>query len=108
MSHSSLDRRLGHELGVYIQTGVAPEVADVARQRAILRPLAGMLDLAGWQEAASRNCALEVERVGVSSRLHLRPSLRDPDDIPNTWRQGVVFSQFEVEKDLPSCILKMP
>ncbi len=51
---------------------------------------------------------MEVERGGVPSRLHLRPSLRDPDDVPETWRQGVVFSQFEVEKDLPSCILKMP
>lgn len=108
MSHSALDRRLGHELGVYIQTGVAPEIMDVAKQRAIMRPLAGMLRLAGWEVAPAGVCALNVERCGTPSRIHLRPSLRDPDDVPEEWCRGVVFSQFEIEKDLPSCLLKMP
>lgn len=108
MSHSALDRRLGHELGIYIQTDVAPEIADLVQQRTILGPLAGMLSLAGLQVASSRVCALDVGREGVPTRLHLRPSLRDPDDVPDIWRQGVVFSQFEIEKDLPSCLLKMP
>lgn len=108
MSHSALDRRLGHELGVYIQTGVAPEVMDLGQQGAILRPFAGMLGLAGWQIATPSECALQVVRGGVRSQLHLRPSLRDSGDVPEAWRRGVVFSQFEVEKDLPSCLLKMP
>ena len=108
MSHSALDRRLGHELGIYIQTDVAPEIADLVQQRTILGPLAGMLSLAGLQVASSRVCALDVGQEGVPTRLHLRPSLRDPDDVPDIWRQGVVFSQFEIEKDLPSCLLKMP
>jgi len=108
MSHSTLDRRLGHELGVYIQAGVAPEVMGLAQQGAVFRPLAEMLGLAGWQLATSHECALEVVRGGVRSQLHLRPSLRNPGDVPRGRGQVVVFSQFEVEKDLPSCLLKMP
>jgi len=108
MSHSALDRRLGYELGVYIQTGIAPEVMDLGQQGAILRPLAGMLGLAGWQLATSSECALYMVRGGARSQLHLRPSLRDSGHVPEAWRPGIVFSQFEVEKDLPSCLLKMP
>lgn len=108
MNHSVLDRRLGHELGVYIQTGMAPEMMDIGRQGATLQPLRRMLELAGWQHTGSRECALEVVRGGVRTRLHLRPSLRDPTDVPDEWRRGVMFSQFEVEKDLPSCLLKLP
>lgn len=108
MNHSALDRRLGYELGVYARTGVAPQAADVLEQRDILRPLSGMLALAGWHIRQSQECALDVERSGVRSRLHLRPSLRDKRDVPDTWERDIVFSQFEVEKDLPSCLLKMP
>jgi len=108
MSHSTLDRRLGHELGVYIQTGAAPEIMDVGRQRAILRPLASMLGLGGWQVVPSASAALEAKRDSASAQLHLRPSLRDLADVPNEWHQGIVYSQFEIEKDLPSCLLKLP
>lgn len=108
MSHTALDRRLGNDLGVYIQTGVAPEVIGAVQQGEVFRPLAGMLELAGWRVRSSRDCAMLVERSDVRSRIHLRPSLRDPRDLPEIWQRGIVFSQFEVEKDLPSCLLKMP
>lgn len=108
MTHAQLDRKLALDLAQYIISGAAPAIEPPRAQHEQLRPLLSMLRLMGWRTSESRNFGAEIGRPGSVAQIALRPALVDPASVPAHWRGVLQFSAFEIEKDLPSCLLEIP
>jgi hypothetical protein len=108
MSHSILDRHLACQLGKYLRDGAVPEIASAVRQREILRPVAQMLELEGWSLTASTATAFDAFKDDSHISLAARPALRAVESDPVAWSNTIVLSEYEIRKDLPSCLMKIP
>jgi ATP-dependent helicase YprA (DUF1998 family) len=108
MTHAQLDRRLALDLARYAQEGVPPMICTPTEQHARLGPFLSMVRLGGWQVAAVREFGARITRGTHSVDIALRPALFDPDSVPASWRGALQVSDFEVDKDLPSCLLEIP
>lgn len=108
MSHTQLDRRLALDLARYALNDTVPKLAAAQEQRHALGPLLSMLQLDGWSIRSSPTFGAIVSCEGKQLNLALRPALFDPYSLPGNWSEAHTFSQFEVEKDLPSCLLAVP
>jgi len=108
MTHAELDRRLALDLARYAQYGEAPSICDPSAQHNRLRPLLSMFRLGGWHVAASETFGARICRNGHFVDIALRPALFDPASVPASWSRALCLSDFEVEKDLPSCLLEIP
>jgi ATP-dependent helicase YprA (DUF1998 family) len=107
LNHTTLDRHLAMQLGRYFRDGTVPEVGSPIVQRELLQPVAEILALEGWSLQEDTVGAFRVEKAGQRRTIALRPSLRSADADPAGWRDAIVFSQFQVGRDLPSCLLKV-
>jgi hypothetical protein len=87
---------------------VVPAIGAPAVQREILRPVERMLELEGWHLSASNVVAFDAVKADLRMTLAVRPALRAAESDPDGWSNAVVLSEYEVRKDLPSCLLKMP
>jgi ATP-dependent helicase YprA (DUF1998 family) len=108
LSHSVLDRHLASQLGSHLRDGVVPAIGAPAVQREILRPVERMLELEGWNLSPSSVVAFDAVKDDLQMTLAVRPALRAAESDPDAWSNAVVLSEYEVRKDLPSCLLKMP
>jgi ATP-dependent helicase YprA (DUF1998 family) len=108
LSHSVLDRHLASQLANHLRDGVVPAIAAPALQRKILRPVAQMLELEGWSLRESKAAAFDVFKGDLRVTLAARPALRASESDPEGWNNVIVLSEYEVRKDLPSCLLKFP
>ncbi len=108
ITHSQLDRNLALDLAQYVLTGAAPTIGTPRAQYEQLLPLLSILRLMGWRTSASATFGAEIERAGSQNLVALRPALVDPGSVPEHWRCALQFSAFEIEKDLPSCLLAIP
>lgn len=108
MYHASLDRRLALDLAAYIQSGEVPRLYTPTQQREILIPVTSMLELDGWVVRPSDSHGLSISRKGKSADIAVLPSLFDPGSRPDEWAACICLSTFDIEMDLPSCLLEMP
>jgi Domain of unknown function (DUF1998)/Helicase conserved C-terminal domain len=108
MSHASLDRRLAIDLAEYAVRGVVPGLYSQAEQETVLAPIAAMLSLDRWAVAPSLAIGIRAERSTRQYEIAAVPSLVDPAVLPTSYQAAIVFSMHEIEKDLPSCLLKLP
>ena len=106
MNHSTLDRQLALDIAAYFRQGIAPPLLDNPRQCEVLRP--AMLELDGWSCIPSPLVGLRVERSGRRHDIAVSPSLLDGSNLPYQYAQATVFSKYEIENDLPSCLLRLP
>ena len=107
-NHLSLDRRLALDLATYCRTGRAPALFDLDAQFRTLEPLKQMMELEGWVVRTSQRPGYEGSRGANSAWILAIPSLRDPMAVPNELSGATIFSAFELERDLPTCIIKLP
>jgi ATP-dependent helicase YprA (DUF1998 family) len=108
MMHAALDRRLAYQLATYIQTGVCPKLFSPTEQQAKGIPLMEMLELNGWMVEQAREFAFEVHKGSTTAVIGVIPALFDAGSLPESWGGVTVFSTHEIDKDLPSCLLKFP
>ncbi len=106
--HSSLDRRLALQLAAYCLRGEVPSLFSPGQQRAYSKPLQDMVELHGWSVGGSRDFGFELTRRGRRVTVGIVPALYDTDSLPDSWDSVLAFSVHEIEKDLPSCLLKLP
>jgi hypothetical protein len=107
MTHAQLDRKLALGLAQYASTGTAPTVGAPKDQLVELRPLLVMLELAGWNTSPSKTYGATISRQGVNRNLAVRPALVDAGAVPPYFGSAVSFSSFEIDKDLPSCLIQV-
>jgi ATP-dependent helicase YprA (DUF1998 family) len=107
MTHAQLDRKLALGLARYASTGSAPTVGAPNDQWVELRPLLEMLEMAGWSTSPSKTYGAAISRQGESRNLAVRPALIDPGAVPPYFGSAVSFSSFEIDKDLPSCLIQV-
>jgi ATP-dependent helicase YprA (DUF1998 family) len=108
MSHTSLDRRLAIDLAEYSVRGLVPQLYSQTEQEASLAPIASMLSLDRWTVSPSPTVGIRAARGVRQYDVAAVPSLVDLVSLPNTYQNAIVFSMHEIEKDLPSCLLKLP
>jgi len=106
-SHSSLDRHLGIDLARYIESGEVPGELSAEQQLEALKPLLGMVELAGW-DTKNDGQHFDVEHNGTQFRLTACPSLRacTPKDEVN-GRTVLTFTPYELSRDLPSAFAEL-
>lgn len=105
--HATLDRHLAIRLGRYLLHGDIPAVESLDVQRKQLHSLMQMLLLDQWTASSDREHALRVTKNNRSLHLVVRPSLRDRQADPPSFAAAVVLNEYELQKDLPSCLLKI-
>jgi hypothetical protein len=66
-----------------------------------------MLELEGWSVASNERTAIDVIKDAVHLSIAVRPALRAVESDPREWERAVVLSEYEIRKDLPSCLLKI-
>ena len=108
MSHTTLDRRLALDLAAYFRDGTAPVLIDPAEQLDVLLPVISMLELHGWKITGHSESGIEAGRSGSRCNIVAIPSLIDRDSLPTSYANSIVLSVYEIEKDLPGCLLKLP
>jgi hypothetical protein len=108
MSHTTLDRRLALDLAAYFRDGTAPALIDQAEQLDVLLPVISMLELHGWKITGHSESGIEAGRSGSRCNIVAIPSLIDRDSLPTSYANSIVLSVYEIEKDLPGCLLKLP
>lgn len=108
LTHASLDRHLALTLAKYARTGEVPALLSRDSQRLGLEPFTAMLQLDGWAAAPSATDGSIFSRRGTRFDAVLVPSLYDPGSVPAAWANSLQFSVYEVEKDLPSCLTRVP
>jgi hypothetical protein len=105
--HATLDRHLAIRLGRYLSKGDVPAVEALDVQRTQLSSLTQMLSLDRWTLATDSRHAYRVSKNNQSIHLAVRPSLRDRQADPPAFATAVVLNEYELRKDLPSCLLKI-
>ncbi|WP_129777091.1 DEAD/DEAH box helicase [Peristeroidobacter soli] len=105
--HATLDRRLAIRLGRYLSMGEVAPIEPLDIQREQLSSLSKMLSLDHWTIAKNPVMAAQVSKNGKVIDLSIRPSLRDRQADPPSFAACVVLSEYELQKDLPSCLLKV-
>jgi hypothetical protein len=108
LNHASLDRHLALTLAKYARSGQVPALFSQDSQRRGLEPFTAMLQLDGWSASPSATDGLTFSRRGTRFDAVLVPSLYDPGSVPAAWANSLQFSVYEVEKDLPSCLTRVP
>lgn len=108
LTHSSLDRHLALEMANYIECGAAPRVFEFEEQRTVLAPVRTVLELAGWVVGDPPDGGLTAIKNGREERIFAAPTLLDASAYPDSFSAGTVFTRFEIEKDLPSCVAQLP
>lgn len=108
ITHDSLDRFLAAELARYFRLGEAPELYDQERQVRLLEPISGALEMSGWITEHSAGGGLVAHRNGSTQRICVVPALMDASVVRSYYPNAHVFSAFEIEKDFPACIAKLP
>jgi hypothetical protein len=108
MLHASLNRHLAKDLAQYIQHGRPPELFGLQTQRDRMAPLKAMLELDSWIVSPGNHVAFEIVKAQTRHSLVLTPSLFDQQCVPLEWKGAIAFSQYDIENDLPSCLLKLP
>jgi len=106
--HDSLDRHLALEFANYCHTGRAPELLNVDQQRTSGKPLREMAELHGWRVEDHVEFAFRLSKRVQNVIVGVMPSLFDERSLPSVWDRVVHFSVHEIQKDLPSCLLKLP
>jgi len=106
--HNTLDRHLAMEVADYCENGRAPELYSGEEQRMRGQALREMAELRGWRVEPHREFAFKLSRGGQEIIVGVIPSLYDEGSLPAAWVRVVHFSVHEIEKDLPSCLMKLP
>jgi len=102
LHHGSLDRFLALDLVKFIKTGEIPLSFDLEHQEKELKPLANMLQLAGYEISNDNVAPLKATRSGQSFMFWCYPSLVDPKALGFTESTTkYAFSPYELNKDLP-------
>jgi hypothetical protein len=107
MSHSQLDRNLAVGLADYARNGVAPHVPSPEVQWEQLRPLASMMALDGWNFARSSEFGAIATKDDRRHTVRILPGLRSANEF-GTPVPDFPLSEFQLNKDLPSCLLDRP
>ncbi len=107
LSHAALDRHLAIQLGLQCRDGTVPAITTASAQRQVLMPLADILRLEGWSLSDTRAIALVATKGPSKKAIAVRPSLRSYEADPPEWNSAVVFTEYELIKDLPACLLKV-
>jgi len=106
-SHADLDRNLALDLANYIESGSIPGALTEEAQVGTLEPLIEMLRLAGGEVEVGAGGVI-ASHAGKSYQLEVCPSLRSC--VHREWINGViklVFSPYEIQRDLPSAFAEM-
>lgn len=98
--HSSLDRFLALDLVRFIKDGVTPPLQDRAAQQIVLKPLAELLRLAGWDVALNKSAPQTAVKGDRTLEIGACPSLIDPSSI-GVVKGRLLFSPYEIARDLP-------
>jgi len=106
--HESLDRFLALDLLHYVQTGEVPQIASVEKQREIMKPLKGVLELEGWKVLPSGASAMTASIDDRSYRLAAIPTLLDPSKMASQFEKGtLLFSSYDINRDLPGAFTRV-
>ena len=106
--HQDLHRFLALDLWEYVAHGTTPPIPDIAGQREWLRPLVGMLGLAGWGATGTADIPVVVDRDGVRRTLGCYPALIDPSAAGHPLTgSAVLVSKYELEKNLPGAFVRV-
>lgn len=108
MTHESLDRFLALDLATYFKSRIAPPLFGANQQERILSPVRSVMELEGWMVQSNSDGGFEAKRGNRNARIYAAPSLLDPQAYPSHFAGATVFTAFEIEKDLPSCIGNLP
>jgi ATP-dependent helicase YprA (DUF1998 family) len=108
MSHASLDRHLALQLGRYIESGSAPALYSPREQQDRGIALRDMLGQSGWTVENSDPFAFAIRKAARAATIGVIPALLDPTALPAQWAPVTAFSTQEIDKDLPSCLLRVP
>ena len=105
-THFSLDRQLGLDLARYIESGEVPEELNIEQQKLVLAPLLEMIELAGW-EYKIENSSLTVTNREKHFIVGACPSLRIAPKLKNNQGNHLVFTPYEISRDLPSAFAEL-
>jgi len=108
MTHSSLDRHLALQLATYIRSGDHPPLLAAAEQLKRAAPLKDMLELNGWSIGTAPSFAFTIRKASRFCTVGVIPALYDRNSLPTSWSPATPFSTHEIDKDLPTCLLKVP
>lgn len=106
-NHSALDRHLAMQLGLYFRDDTVPAIASLSVQRQVIKQLVEILKLEGWSFTNDEAVGLVATKGNVKKSLAVRPSLRAVESDPPRWDDHIVFTEYELAKDLPACLLKV-
>lgn len=102
LHHGSLDRYLAIDLIRFVKEGSPPRILGRTQQQEELKPLAQMLQLAGWQISYEGEAPMSASHNGRTVSLWSYPSLVDPNALG--FIESPVkysFSPYELSRDLP-------
>ncbi len=101
--HATLDRLLALDLLRFISNGALPAKLSVEEQQNMLRPLIGMLKLAGWQITYTNSAPITAKSSdGRMVDLYSYPSLVRPRYYGFVMASTkAAFSPYELSRDLP-------
>jgi hypothetical protein len=95
------------QLGLYFRDGTVPAVTAPSLQREVLKPLADILKLEGWSLTENASLGFVATKGNLEKAIAVRPSLRGFEADPPHWDNAIIFTEYELEKDLPACLLKV-
>jgi ATP-dependent helicase YprA (DUF1998 family) len=100
--HTKLDRNLASTLLEYAKDGILPQKPTRSEQREILKPLAELMSLAGWNESGGSDASLVISRDGRTKKIFAYPSLIEPEYYGfGAGLDLATFSPYELARDLP-------
>jgi hypothetical protein len=107
MYHHSLDRHLAIQLAHFYSRGTAPALLTDVEQRHHAEPLRDMLEMRGYTVAEAPPYALRLASNGAQITMGVVPTLRDRAALPPDWGAVVPLTVREIDRDLPSCLVKL-
>ncbi|QGT82214.1 DEAD/DEAH box helicase [Pseudomonas coronafaciens] len=105
-SHSRLDRSLALEFAAYIEFGEVPESLPLHKQMEVLAPLVEMIKLAGWDFSCVAS-GLYVSTKEKQFLIEACPSLRAAADVKKAGLVNLIFTPYELARDLPSAFAEL-
>jgi ATP-dependent helicase YprA (DUF1998 family) len=107
MLHHSLDRHLALQLARYYRDGIAPPLMTHEEQRRHAEPLRDMLEMRGCTVTDAAPYALRASANGNLIIVGVLPTLHDRASLPVDWNAVVPLTVRELDRDLPSCLVKL-